>query len=71
MNEHMNFAAITELTDEIADRFETAWKRGGPPDIATFLMDCPASERIALIGELLRIDAAYRSKLDLPVDVQI
>jgi eukaryotic-like serine/threonine-protein kinase len=53
---------LTERIDEVADGFEAAWKTQHQPRIEEFLKDCPAADRLALLAELIRIDAAYRRR---------
>ncbi|TMQ32090.1 MAG: hypothetical protein E6K70_20470, partial [Planctomycetota bacterium] len=48
--------------DEIADKFEGAWKLGRCPSIAQFLDGTSGAKRAALLAELVRIDSAYREE---------
>lgn len=51
--------------DEQADRFESAWKGGPPPDIAEFLSGATGSRRLALLQEIVKIDLDYRRRRGL------
>jgi WD40 repeat protein/serine/threonine protein kinase len=60
--------AVLEWVDEIADRFESAWRQGERPAIAAFLKQAETSDvlatlevkRSALVRELVAIDLEYR-----------
>jgi WD40 repeat protein/tRNA A-37 threonylcarbamoyl transferase component Bud32 len=54
--------AVAEWIDEIADRFETAWKTQPPPRVADFLGETSGTDRTVLVAELVRIDLAYHSR---------
>jgi WD40 repeat protein len=54
--------SLLEWVDEVADRFEAAWKQGPPPRIAAFLGDAIGARRAALLQELVKIDLAYRGR---------
>jgi WD40 repeat protein/serine/threonine protein kinase len=51
-----------ERIDEIADRFDEAWKEGPRPRIAYFLGQEEGEQRGALIEELVKIDLEYRCR---------
>jgi serine/threonine-protein kinase len=53
---------VTEQIDEVADRFEAAWKSGNAPLIEAYLEEGHPEARMALLVELIRIDAAVRSR---------
>src|SRR5437660_44894 len=61
-------SAVLEWVDGIADRFESAWKRGGQPAITDFLKhgatvevsETASARRSALLRELIAIDLEYR-----------
>jgi WD40 repeat protein len=55
--------ALSEWVDEVADRFEAAWRELTPPAIADFLRDVTGERGVALRAELEKIDRAYRGKL--------
>jgi eukaryotic-like serine/threonine-protein kinase len=46
--------------DSVCGRFEAAWRKGDRPRIEDFLVDCPAENRRALLGELLLLEADCR-----------
>jgi serine/threonine protein kinase len=48
---------------EIADRFESAWRRGLRPCIEAFLDEGPPAHRSALLYELIRIELELRREL--------
>ena len=48
--------------DEVADRFEVAWRSGDPPAIAAFLGGAAGPRREALVRELVRVDLACRRR---------
>src|SRR5260370_42147748 len=52
-----------EWIDDIADRYEAAWQQLKPPCPADFLGNAAGELRNALLGELSKIDAAYRERL--------
>lgn len=53
-------APSTSRIDEIADKFEEAWKLETPPAIEAFLEQVPTSDRRALLLELVMIDLECR-----------
>src|SRR5262249_25240710 len=53
-----------EWIDDVADRFEAAWKQGPPPRLGDFLGAETGDRRRALLEELLKIDLAYRWQND-------
>jgi serine/threonine protein kinase/WD40 repeat protein len=57
-----DFVAQLEWVDQVADRFEAAWRQDNPPAIAEFLGDATGEERIALLQELVKIDRERRAK---------
>jgi WD40 repeat protein len=67
-NEAHTSRDLLEWVDEIADRFESAWKQGERPTIAAFLKLADTSDvrgtvevkRSALLRELFVIDVEYR-----------
>jgi formylglycine-generating enzyme required for sulfatase activity/serine/threonine protein kinase len=46
--------------DEVCNRFEAAWRAGPPPRLEDFLADWQGPERLALLRELVLLDADYR-----------
>src|SRR5690348_16304251 len=48
---------------EIADQFESAWRRGLRPCIEAFLDEGPPAHRSALLYELIRIELELRREL--------
>lgn len=50
----------SEWVDEMADRFETAWKAGPAPRIGDFLARITGPRRQALLLELVKLDLEYR-----------
>jgi WD40 repeat protein/serine/threonine protein kinase len=54
---------LDEWVDEVADRFEAAWRCLTPPPIASFLGDATGTRRQALLAELVKVDLAYRRLL--------
>jgi serine/threonine protein kinase len=48
--------------DQACDRFEAAWIAGGRPVIEEFVNVAPASERSALMKELVLLDVYYRRR---------
>jgi serine/threonine protein kinase/WD40 repeat protein len=54
--------SLLEWVDEIADRFEAAWRQGSPPAIGDFLGAASGEQRTALVRELARIDLERRRK---------
>jgi predicted Ser/Thr protein kinase len=59
---HLKSATFLAALDQIADRFETAWKTGKPLAIAGVLANHRGAERLALLVELIKIDLHYRLK---------
>ncbi len=60
-------AALAWWVNGVADRFEAAWKAGGEaPKIESFLGDAVGPRRLALLVELVRVDADYRSRSETP-----
>jgi hypothetical protein len=49
-----------ERIDDVADRFEVAWRSEHPLPIADFLTPADCDDRIALIRELVKIDFESR-----------
>jgi serine/threonine protein kinase len=54
---------LAEWVDDVADRFEAAWRSLTPPTIAPFLGDATGPRRLALLAELVKVDVAYRRLL--------
>lgn len=53
--------------NDVADRFEAAWNAGGePPRIESYLGDAAGPRRLALLVELVRVDAACRGRSETP-----
>jgi WD40 repeat protein/predicted Ser/Thr protein kinase len=46
--------------DEACNRFEAAWRAGGPPRLEDFVAGWAGEERAALLRELVPLDADYR-----------
>ncbi len=57
---------LREWADQVADRFEAAWKNGPPPRIRDYLGDTSGERRRALLRELVKIDLDYRRKRGIP-----
>ncbi len=58
--------ADLEWIDEVADRFEAAWRDlPTPPTVAAYL-DSAGERRLPLLHELIRIDLQYRTRLGRP-----
>lgn len=49
--------------DQVADRFEAAWRSGSPPDLADFLEGASDEPRRQLLVELVKIDLEHRWRL--------
>jgi WD40 repeat protein len=54
--------AVAEWVDEVADAFEAAWHAGPRPRIADFVGREAGQRRRALLGELVKLDLAYRRR---------
>jgi serine/threonine protein kinase len=54
---------MLEWVDDVADRFEAAWRSLAPPRVEDFLAGAAGESRAALLAELLKIDRAYRDRL--------
>jgi eukaryotic-like serine/threonine-protein kinase len=54
-------ASLAERIEKAATRFESAWKRDERPKLEVFLAEFADFEQPALLFELLRIEANYRS----------
>src|SRR2546422_9260582 len=54
--------AFSDWIDEVADRFEDAWRGGGFPRIADFLGEAAGERRLALLQELIEIDVYWRHR---------
>jgi tetratricopeptide (TPR) repeat protein len=54
--------SLPAWVDEVADRFDAAWRQGPRPRIAAFLGAEHGVRRTALLGELVKIDLEYRWK---------
>src|SRR5437870_3871547 len=56
-------SSVVKRVDKVCDRFEAAWRTapstGQRPRIEDYLADAPASERAALLRELLRMELEY------------
>src|SRR5260370_170700 len=61
--------ARKERIDDIADQYEAAWKKVGPPRLADFLGNATGEFRAALLDELIKVDRVYRERLAAPPDV--
>src|SRR5258708_37004571 len=46
--------------EAVIDRFEAAWQEHGDADLAEFLPPPGSPDRVALLGELIKIDLEYR-----------
>lgn len=53
-------ASDLEWVDQVADRFEAAWKAGAAPNIADFLAGEADGRRRQLVRELVKIDLEWR-----------
>ncbi|MBI3468389.1 MAG: serine/threonine protein kinase, partial [Planctomycetes bacterium] len=54
--------ALAEWVDQVADRFETAWRSGTSPRVEDFLAGTPDPARPALLSALLVLDLDYRRR---------
>ncbi|MBI1902677.1 MAG: hypothetical protein HYS13_16380, partial [Planctomycetia bacterium] len=52
--------SMPEWVDQVADRFDAAWRHGPPPRIADFLAAEDGPRRRALVEELIKIDLECR-----------
>ncbi len=59
------------VIDRICDRFETAWRRGNPPDIEAYLGTIPEPLRSKLFSELLISDLECRFRTGESIDVAV
>ena len=48
--------------DALCNRFEQAWREGCSPIIEDYLAAAPESDRLALLSELLPLEADYRRR---------
>jgi WD40 repeat protein len=55
-------ASLRDWVDQVADQFDSAWQREPRPGIGSFLGQERGGRRLALLGELVRIDLEYRWK---------
>jgi tRNA A-37 threonylcarbamoyl transferase component Bud32 len=55
-------AELSAWVDQVADRFDAAWRSGSPPRIADFLGEVSGPRRTALLIELVKIDLECRWK---------
>ena len=46
--------------DAACDRFESAWRAGQAPDLASYLAEAPVELRLFLFRDLVRLDLEYR-----------
>jgi tRNA A-37 threonylcarbamoyl transferase component Bud32 len=53
---------VARRVDEVCDRFETAWKRGGRPRPEDYLDDLTGPDRDALLRELVLLEVYYRGR---------
>jgi serine/threonine protein kinase len=56
--------------EPVCHAFEAAWKTGGRPRIEDYLRDTPPTARAMLFRELLRLDLAYRGRLNEPATLE-
>lgn len=68
-NLKLTAADLMEI-DLVCDRFETAWRMGGAPQIEQFL-DFDGSKRAHLLAELIHIDKACRGKHGTELDISV
>ncbi|MFO0954160.1 MAG: AAA family ATPase [Isosphaeraceae bacterium] len=61
---------LVEAVNDHCDRFERAWRDGGSPDLEGALAGSDPAARRVLLHELGLIDAAYRRRYRLPVDLE-
>jgi WD40 repeat protein/tRNA A-37 threonylcarbamoyl transferase component Bud32 len=54
---------VPEWVDAVADQFEAAWQTLTLPRIAAFLGDETGERRVALLMELIQVDAACRARI--------
>jgi serine/threonine protein kinase len=52
--------SLARLVDQACNRFEAAWRSGGPPRIEDFLAGWSGPDRSALLRELVLLDVDYR-----------
>src|SRR5262249_55939239 len=58
---------LARLVDQVCDRFEAAWKAGGPgPPIADYLGEVPEPDRSVLAAGLIAPEVPYRRLRDEP-----
>ena len=57
--------------NQICDRFEDAWEKNAPANIADFLAMAPPADRQRLLQQLLPIDIEFRQKTDVTCDPAI
>ena len=55
-------AADLHEIDAICDRFESAWRAGRRPDLASFLSEAPPGGLALLFRDLLNLDLEFRVK---------
>ncbi len=61
--EHVADESFTDRVDDLADRFEAAWRELAPPRIEAFLGEESGERREVLRSELEEIDRAYRARV--------
>jgi serine/threonine protein kinase len=54
--------AQARRVDQVCDRFEAAWQTGQRPRLEDYLDEAPEPQRSVLLGELLKVDVAYRRR---------
>jgi len=63
-------AADLQEIDAICDRFESAWRAGRRPDLASFLSEAPPGGLALLFRDLLNLDLEFRVKSGETLDAQ-
>jgi hypothetical protein len=63
-------AADLHEIDAICDRFESAWRAGRRPDLASFLSEAPPGGLALLFRDLLNLDLEFRVKSGETLDAQ-
>ncbi len=51
------------LLDDVCDAFESKWRAGGQPDIASAVVELPEAVRPVAVRELVALDVFYRRRL--------
>ncbi len=65
MSARDNPALVPDWVDDVADRFEAAWKQGRPPNLADFLA-AESGDKTVLLAELVKVDLEFRWREGAP-----